>query len=105
MKYIKEYKEIDFDDWDEEEDTISDEFRGHKKFYNFLVDNDILDKWLYNFEHDYRNQEGVRTIRKFLLNNSENYLNNCFNWEGTEERHAYWERFNTKWEDIVRDSW
>jgi hypothetical protein len=37
MKYIKEYKEIEWEDWnfDEEEETnVPVEFEGHEDFYN-----------------------------------------------------------------------
>ena len=46
IKYIREYKEIDWNDWEEIQDEIPDEFEGHEKFYNFLVDNNCFDEWV-----------------------------------------------------------
>jgi hypothetical protein len=86
MKYIKEYKDIEWE-FDEEETNVPVEFKGHEDFYDFLVNNDILDKWINNF-YQYKKE-----IYDFL-NNISMY---AFNWSDTKEGHDFWEKIYNKW--------
>jgi hypothetical protein len=101
MKYIKEYKNIDWDFDKEEERNIPVEFKGHEDFYDFLVDNDILDKWINNFEKDVSWRKDViwrnkKEIHDFL-NNNINYIDHAFNWSDTEEGYDFWIKIYNKW--------
>jgi hypothetical protein len=61
---------------------------------NFLVNNDILDQWINNFEKDvsWRNEE---EIHEFLnINHDSYYINYAFNWENTEEGHDFWQKID-----------
>lgn len=53
MKYIKEYKEINWDDWEIEEEPLSSEFIGHEKFYNFLKENNVLEDFIHYFYSEF----------------------------------------------------
>jgi hypothetical protein len=87
MKYIKEYKDIDWD-FEEEEERVPDEFKGHEDFYNFLVDNGVLDQWINNL--------GNKNIPD-LLNKDINIINYAFNWTSTEEGFNFWYKIHKKW--------
>jgi len=64
MKYIKEYKEIDWDDWDEEEKDPNgppDTFKGHEKFYKFLKQHNAVNNFI---EEYYRQNFYLGTPKK-----------------------------------------
>jgi hypothetical protein len=92
MKYIKEYKDIEWE-FDEEESDVIDEFKGHKDFYDFLVDNDILDKWINNLR-----KQTNKKIHEFLNYHIDKYyFGLAFFWINTEEGHDFWNKINRKW--------
>jgi DNA-binding transcriptional MocR family regulator len=89
MKYIKEYKNIDWD-FDEEESDVPDKFKGHEDFYDFLVDNGVLDKWINNLR--------IKNVHDFLNNNiNRYYFDLAFFWKDTEEGFIFWHKINRKW--------
>jgi hypothetical protein len=96
MKYIKEYKDIEWE-FDEEETNVPDEFEGHEDFYNFLVNNDILDKWINNFEKavTWRNKEEIHDFLNII--DKSYYFDLAFFWKDTEEGHDFWNKINKKW--------
>jgi hypothetical protein len=67
MKYIKLYENIDWDWVDEEKSNIPDDFKGNENFYNFLVDNNVLDKFIYNF-NNYKLKKNIN-LKDFLNQN------------------------------------
>ena len=95
MKYLKRYNEsIDWDDWEEEENSIPDDFIGHEDFYNFLVDNDVLDTYLYNFKNDKHQKD----FKKFINQVRDTHLiDAAFTWSQTPEGNNYWYELNIKW--------
>lgn len=93
MKYIKLFDEvnIDWNDWEEiDDDNMPDNFIGHEKFYQFLVDNGCLDEWILNM-----NKRG-KDIKKFLDNcrnfsyEFSKYITLGFVWAGTKNGQNYW---------------
>jgi len=103
MKHIKEYKEIDWDNNDfdiEEEDPnrIHDDFIGNEEFYDFLYNNDVLDKFIENYDSTFSNNRNM-TLKEFLnLNNTISYyILRSFNWSDSPQSHTFWERLSNKW--------
>jgi hypothetical protein len=99
MKYIKLFENIDWDWMDEEESDIPDEFKGNEDFYKFLVDNNALDKFLYNLKESGKNLKNhfIRLKNKFIL------LNIAFRWRDTTEGHDFWSNLNYKWKEYLRN--
>ena len=100
MKYIREYKDIDWVEWDEEEidPNIPDDFKDNKDFYYFLVENDILDKFLYNF----KTISQIKPLSKLLSSSNYNYLNS-FRWSSTKEGANIWFIYHNKWNNYLID--
>ena len=97
MRYLKEYKDIDWDDWDEEEvEPISNMFKGYEKFYNFLDTHDIVEK----FKNELYIQNKI-TIDKYLKRyvKSFNYeiINYAFTWDNTSDGKSYWSDIDNEW--------
>ena len=104
MKYIREYKEIDFNDWDEEEENPNDDsFMGHEKFYNFLKKNNFLENYSYEINKmigDYRFP--YKSVKDFLDKSSKNrYIGGSFVWDSTNQNHSYWSNVQDMWRKIL----
>ena len=76
MKYIKEYKYIDWEDFDEDEgDDIPEGFSVNKEtelFYKFLVDRGILDQWIKNIDK-------IKPEKKRMYTNQIDWIKNTNN--------------------------
>jgi hypothetical protein len=95
MKYIKLFENIDWDWVDEEKSEVSD-FEGCEDFYNFLIDNNILDEYIYNF-NKYK-LDNKLDLKVFFDNyNKRDYLLKSFLWKLTKEGYEFWEKINIKW--------
>jgi len=79
-----------------------DLFIGFDKFYNFLNDNNIIDKYVYNIEkYSFNTNNDLSNIISFLGKLMEShYIVNSFNWGITPEGYSYWEQINKKWQYI-----
>jgi hypothetical protein len=104
MKYIKifENKEIDWEDFDYDEvPDIPEEFENHEDFYEFLVENYLLDKWIYNTKNNVGNHYLNRCngdIKLFLRDTKErDFIMNAFVWSNTKNGQAYWNNLNNQW--------
>jgi hypothetical protein len=95
MKYIKLFENIDWDWMDEEESDIPDEFKGNEDFYKFLVDNNALDKFLYNLKEFGKNLSNIKNKYKLI--------NGAFIWVETPEYHDFWSNLNYKWKEYLRN--
>ena len=102
MKYIREYKDIDWDDWEEEENDpyeVPYEFKGNEKFYKFLVDNDILEDYITNYYNGFNQQT---TLKKFLKSRDmKNYIILSFDWSTTDNN--YWLKYNRQWISTINN--
>jgi len=94
MKYIKLFENIDWDWMDEDESDIPYEFNDNEKFYNFLVDNKVLDQFIYNFDN-YKLKE--MNYSELLHRNKNDYILWAFAWAETPEGHDFWSKLNYKW--------
>jgi hypothetical protein len=97
MKYIKLFENFENIDWDwkdEEESDISmpDVFKDDEDFYKFLVDNNALDKYIYNFD----NYKEIN-YSELLHKNKNQYILWSFDWSNTPEGHEFWSNLNYKW--------
>jgi hypothetical protein len=107
MKYLMKHKyyifekNIEWDVWDtQEEPIVPKEFKGHEDFYNFLVDNDVLDKYMENYD------EGISglSLENFLnsAGRPTNYISWAFIWTETNSGHDFWNKLNTKWIEYLK---
>lgn len=113
MKYLKEYKKInwEFDIQDDEEKTdIPDDFENNEDFYNFLVDNNILSQYIYNFHNfKFENNEVFLTsvdiydIKSFINSSKKEIINYAFDWSKTPEDHYFWLNYYNKWKNIIEN--
>jgi len=93
---MKEFKDIDWDDWDIEENDpeINNIFIGNEFFYNFLVKNHFLDMYIEKYDKTFGNQN--RTLKEFLKHEKPiNFLSNAFYWRNIEIDD--WVRITAKW--------
>jgi len=94
MKYIKLFENIDWDWVDEEKSEVSD-FEGCEDFYNFLIDNNILDEYIYNFN---KYKLDNKDLKVFLdIYNKRYYLLESFLWKLTKEGYKFWEKISIRW--------
>jgi len=119
MKYIKEYKEIDWDndvfDIEEEDPTTHNEFIGHELFYKFLKDNDILDDFIKNFDPQFDSkvtQYDPNSIKEYLdYNYDYNYIDKAFDWSDSIindngddfDKFDFWDDHSESWNDIIKN--
>jgi hypothetical protein len=100
MRYIKKFESMEWNFIDEEKPYIVPEFEGNEDFYNFLVDNDVLDKYIDNY-NEYKFKK--ISLKKYLKNiDKKNLIDNSFNWEITPEGHKFWSKLNDKWINKLR---
>lgn len=87
-------------DWsfDIQEENFDDEFEGNEDFYNFLIENGILDKYINNVSYSgYRRI--VPNLNKFLNEtDKERYIIGAFLWDYEDVR---WDNIHYKWLGIV----
>jgi len=109
MKYIKRLN-INFNDWDEIKDNNFTEFEGHEDFYNFLKNNNILNKYIkYFYDKKYtinvsRIKKDIVTIKDFLNYYSEKfYFYNAFTWKRTKEHYYYWFDISNRWDKKIKN--
>lgn len=96
MKYLKKYtylkESIDFDnDWEEvqeEESDDADYIKDHsKKLYDFLVNNGVLDKFIYNVNNGHVH----KSVKDFANRWGKNIdINMAFVWEDSPEGEDFW---------------
>jgi hypothetical protein len=96
------YNNLNFDNIDEEEyESIPEDFIGHDDFYNFLVDNNILNSWINNIKKNYKDNKSFN-IKRFLDSQSHkdsNYILLPFDWDLTYEGDEFWDNIYHKWKD------
>jgi hypothetical protein len=110
-----DFKDIDNIDFNIVDDTvvfISSDLDGHEDFIDFLKENDVLDKFVYNFYNiadeewkksfwlGYGSDDIDYTLYNFLedsKNISDDYLYNAFNWDKTKYGYDFWYDINEKW--------
>jgi hypothetical protein len=68
-------------------------YQMNSDFYKFLVDNDILEKYIFNFEQSHWN----RSLKSFLDIRKYSYIKGAFNWIRSSEGHDFWKNYNRKW--------
>jgi hypothetical protein len=96
MRYIKKFENIDWNYIDEEKPDIMFEFEGNEDFYNFLVDNDALDKFIDNY-NKYKFKWN-KNLKDFLEKTSkEDFIESSFKWLSASEGSYYWSKLNDKW--------
>lgn len=74
-----------------------------KKYtYQFLTDNNILDKFIINLKN-YRYLTFDEYIKWCMTNNINccNIINCAFDWEDTQEGHRFWSNLNYKFVDYI----
>jgi len=105
MKYIKEYKDIDWDDWDDVEDdpNIHNDFIGHEDFYNFLVEHDVLNDFIYSYDPHYSTNNGMN-LKEYLNNHKERhyFIDSAFDW--SLHRHVRWSKLSILWSRYMVDN-
>jgi hypothetical protein len=104
MKYIKKFESIDWNYIDEEKPDIMPEFKDNEDFYNFLVENDVLDKFI---DHYNKYKFKKISLKKYLKNKKKlnliyNLIDYSFNWTITPEGHKFWSKLNDKWRNKLR---
>jgi len=104
MKYIKEYKEIDFDEFDiEEEDPNKppDDFIGYEGFYVFLEENDVVDSLIKEYNKQKYSLGNPPEFSKFLheykIDDIRYMLMDMFDWHESELGVDYWYNLSKKW--------
>jgi len=95
VKYIKLFENIDWDWMDEEQSDMPDEFKGNEDFYKFLVDNNALDKFIYNLKESGKNLSNIKNEYKLIMG--------AFIWRDTPENHHFWSNLNYKWRIYLRN--
>lgn len=101
MKYIKLFENIDFDNFDIEEEyddpTYNEIFIYHKIFYKFLKDHNILDDYVQSY-NPHSMGLGYRSLKKFLNTTNEKFLIiSAFEWDYSSK----WVEYHFKWKNIV----
>jgi len=107
MKYIKEYKDIDWDDWDDEEedpdmDIEHPEFIGYDKFLKFLKRHGVLNEYIKKFHQFGERYDNDDSIIDFLHDAEiRNYIYNAFpappSYNETSSRYGKWETLHSLW--------
>jgi len=101
MKYIKEYKKIDWDNWDEEEFEPTFTELTDKLFVEFLKDHDILNQFTHNMGNSSTNQHYTKywsTESEFCYQiKRRRYIIDAFKWSNTMEDEKFWGIINLKW--------
>jgi len=104
MKYIKKLN-IDFNDWIEI--NIPNDFIDHEDFYQFLIDNNILHKYVNNFYNCKdisisRIRDNFTTIKMYLnFYSKSQFISSAFNWINTPEKYHFWEDYYIKWSHLL----
>jgi len=103
MKYIKEFKDIDWDDFDIEEDdpNTHKDFEGNEKFYKFLKDNNVLDRYMNNYDPFYEGNGNISLFKFLNICMNKNYIFKAFLWSETYEKFGFWDNINSKWREII----
>jgi len=101
MKFLKEYKDIDWDDIDiEEEDPnkIPTDFIGYEEFYYFLKNKGLYDKFIYN--HKLYPVFDVSLRKYFDSKDISTFLSSAFYWRTTKEGVNFWRNLNYEWYEL-----
>ena len=99
MKYLKlfENKDINWTFNEEDEFPIPEDFVGFEKFYEFLVENGALEKYIKNFI-DQKNMDLNHFLKKTKKEgNEDNFINNAFTWVRTPEGYDFWSHLYGDW--------
>jgi len=93
-----DWSEEDFDYEDESPLNIPDDL-----FKKFLIDNNIYDEFIYEFNNYYRNQNS--DMKEFIeSSNFISYISNAFSWGNTNKGFKYWDTLNKKWKKLLGKS-
>ena len=101
MKYIKEYKDIDWDDWEEEEEEeeeypnnkVPNDFKNHVEFYNFLKQYDIVDK----FKEELLNNTIGEYLKRYDDPLESCLIDHAFYWDESYDGDSYWRKIEDDW--------
>ena len=102
MKYIKRYESIDWEFVEEEESSLDDRpfvdlFEERMDFYDFLVKNNALDKWVNNMK------KNGKDIKKFLKSKKDIkksvLIEDSFTWSRSNEGDTFWYNIYRKLKD------
>jgi hypothetical protein len=102
LKLKKLNESIDFDDIDEEEDFIHPEFFGFEKFYNFLNERELLDKFVYYYDSNFADQNPQKINDYLKTTNVKSYIDYAFSWTNTDDGHDFWENIQYEWRDSIK---
>ena len=101
MKYLKEYREIDWSEDFEEEDLSGLE---DKELNDFLVEHDSLDEYIHNCINYINKIESVSDLNELIKNKSKKNrrnLINMFAWKATDEGSQHWGELEEMWEERI----
>jgi hypothetical protein len=90
---MNEYKDLIF-----EEDWIEEEKKNiiyNKRFTNFLIENNIYDKYIYNVKHHIIIEYSDNTLGNHLIIDA-------FNWQKTPEGELFWYNIHKKWLNKIK---
>jgi len=113
MKYIKKLN-INFNEWDDvisvslKDEIINYIINNDVTLYDFLINNNILDKYINNIILYYKKNNELniimdivnKVIKKNKYNNSA--LSGLFDWENAPENMTFWAQMNDKWLNIKK---
>lgn len=71
-----------------------------KKFINFLKENHVYERFMYNFEHRkeiHNLYPKINFKRYFDVTYEKHLLYNAFAWRGTCQGYVFWQELNQKW--------
>jgi len=95
LKLFENYEELEYEELDD--DSMGDEFT------NFLIANDLYDKFIYNIK-TFPSEEFLfdfSTIEKYYddIEEGEEFLN--FDWEITPEGDKFWKSVYYQWRKVI----
>jgi len=65
-------------------------------FKEFLIDHNLLDKYIYNFSKEKTNK--INNFSSFFDERMKSgFLTRCFNWDNTPEGHEFWLQASLDW--------
>lgn len=103
MKYIKEYKEIDWEDWDYEE---YDDMNICQMFWKFLKDINAYDCFienLYNYDNHPLEYKDWNSVDTYCFDIKPDFLiSKSFYWSYTYEGWEYWDSIHNEWIKILK---
>jgi len=108
MKYIKKLN-IDFNNWEEIDDNrINNEFKDNIDFYNFLLENNILNEFIIGFKDKELKSsmtwKETNLIDYFKKIKDKKYIIYAFNFELYNQKYNIinWNLINRKWKNKLK---